>query len=241
MMPQDKYQAREVRIDNRFSRWFDNFWYHYKWVTLFVLLAVVVLVIGVWQIATREDPEYVLMYAGPGAYSELKISSMEQGIASLTGDEETDVHIYNYYILSSKQIEEVNAQGQADGTGVTANTTLIAMNRESFHNTVLAGNAVIMLLDPHLYAELRDQGLKSIADYVPAGTEAPFTYVDETCMGVYLSQTALADLPAFSDLPEDTIVCIRSEVTVSGMFNTDKAREEHARYTPLILKVLGLA
>ena len=41
----EKMQGGELRVENRFTRWLDNYWYHYKWHTVigvFVLIVVLI-------------------------------------------------------------------------------------------------------------------------------------------------------------------------------------------------------
>ncbi|HOB37208.1 MAG TPA: hypothetical protein PKX71_06535 [Candidatus Avimonas sp.] len=46
--------------------WFENFWYHYKWHTIAVLAAAVVLSVLIAQIIRRDDPDYFIIFATEG-------------------------------------------------------------------------------------------------------------------------------------------------------------------------------
>jgi len=43
----EKIEAGEIVVENRFLRWLDNFWYHYKWHTIIISFFVIMALFGV--------------------------------------------------------------------------------------------------------------------------------------------------------------------------------------------------
>jgi len=65
-MEQDqKLQERAVKTDSKFLRWLDNYWYHYKWVTIVVSFFLIVGIICTVQMCSAEEPDSCVLYAGP--------------------------------------------------------------------------------------------------------------------------------------------------------------------------------
>ena len=47
---------------NKAYKWLDNYWYHYKWVTLAVVFFVTVFSALTAQMLTKEKPDAVILY-----------------------------------------------------------------------------------------------------------------------------------------------------------------------------------
>ena len=51
--------------ESKFLAWFDNYWYHYKWVTIVVAFFLVVFSICIIQSCTNKPADILVTYAGP--------------------------------------------------------------------------------------------------------------------------------------------------------------------------------
>ncbi len=80
------------------SRW-DNFWYHHKLTFWLVLFAVVVLVVVIVQFATRDDPDYRVMFITENAYADKYLEELATYLEAygkdLDGDGKVEVQIEN--------------------------------------------------------------------------------------------------------------------------------------------------
>lgn len=80
------------------SRW-ENFWYHHKWTFWLSLFAVVVVVIGVVQMATRDDPDYRVLLITETAYTPEELAALSAVLtpygADLDGDGKVEIQVEN--------------------------------------------------------------------------------------------------------------------------------------------------
>ncbi len=60
----EKLEAGEIIVKNRFLNWLDNFWYHYKWHTIAIGFFVAVFGICFAQCATTARSDVIVTYAG---------------------------------------------------------------------------------------------------------------------------------------------------------------------------------
>lgn len=92
------------------SRW-ENFWYHHKFKFWLILFAVVVAVVGVVQILTRDDPDYRVLLITEVAYTseqkEALAALLEPYGTDLDGDGKVEVQIEN--CIYGKTVDTRNA------------------------------------------------------------------------------------------------------------------------------------
>lgn len=95
------------------GKW-DNYWYHYKWLTIGVLFAVVVIVVLVVQMVTKDEPDYRLVLVTDQPMSQqvqtmLKAELEVTGL-DLNGDGVVMVSIENLYMGGNSQMNMANLQ-----------------------------------------------------------------------------------------------------------------------------------
>ena len=61
----EKTYTEGIQFKSKFARWFDNYWYHYKWVTLGAIFLVIVIIVAVFQSVEKKKEDITLVYAGP--------------------------------------------------------------------------------------------------------------------------------------------------------------------------------
>lgn len=106
----DKLQGGEIQVNNRFTRWAENFWYHYKWHTIaamFVLFAVVVCSV---QMCSKEEADVNVLYAGFYSFEQQDSTPLAQAVASLlpkdyNGDGRKEVSVASLLVYSTEQIQ----------------------------------------------------------------------------------------------------------------------------------------
>ena len=58
-------QIEDIKEEKQsFSKWLDNFWYHYKWHTIAVIFVLAVAIVCTVQLVNRSDYDAVIAYAG---------------------------------------------------------------------------------------------------------------------------------------------------------------------------------
>ena len=60
----DKETRPEIEVEP--VGFFENYWYHHKWTTIIVGVALLIVLICTMQMCARETPDVYIMYAGPG-------------------------------------------------------------------------------------------------------------------------------------------------------------------------------
>ena len=225
-MKDEKYIAK----DNRFSAKWGNFWYHYKWHTLVsAFLAFVLLFLGL-QSCQKNEYAYFMMYAGPKSLSASQTQKMAdkiEEIAMSAGLEKDRQASFSYlYINLDKD----------SGTG-----GLTSQNLQVFDDDILTGKSTLLLISPALYARLleSDGGIVMLDDYLPA-EENGIQFADDTHRGILLSSLGIYQEEGFSALPADTVVCLRSPISLGNLFRPEKAQKQYALYETLFRALLAI-
>lgn len=218
-----------------FGRWLDNFWYHYKGVTLVVLFALIVGIVCTVQICSRPPKaDFNLVYAGeadlrPTASNtdHEKIVSSLGNIAPKNADGETPTfEFYFYQIFTGDYVPSQSAN---------------ANNIESLKDELDLGAAFIYLMDEEVYKTYTanasgDRYVVSVAPYLPEGSTARLT--EDGC-GVYLHSLPLGQAEGFSSLPEDTVLCLRVKFTFSNMLGASDTDGIYPLYEELFRRMLA--
>lgn len=213
-------------MGNRFLKWLDNYWYHYKWRTIIVLFFTVLVIICVVQCSTVEKYDLTVFYAGPEQLMEEKCQNIGQVFSrclkeDLDGNGEKAVYLRSFYILSPEQLAQKNEEAAKEGTTFYYTETMRTNAIRDFTITAGDGRALVMLIDPYLYGELR----KQTADYfLPLSQlleETPDNAVDEYSL-------RFCDLPlaqaytALDILPEETLLCVMNPERIRGPWRLEE-------------------
>lgn len=218
----------------------ENFWYHHKWKTIIISVSLVILLICTMQMCTRESYDVYLMYAGPGYLTPNETRSAQDAVKQVMPDYNGDgqrgvmLSVFNY--LNPAQIEEKLAQAEADGVDLSVDYLGNASVLEQYDMEIMSGESVICLLDPDLYESVRYAGgllpLSEILETVPA--EA----IDE--YGVRFADTDFAKtFSIFTELPEDTVLCIRRVSTMAIFKGQKKTERIHSYHVDLFRQMLA--
>lgn len=205
---EEKLSGGEIAVQSRFLKWFDNFWYHYKWHTIGALAVILVLLVGTLSMCGRKEEDMTLVYAGPVV---LSVSEMEQISAVVEalmpadpdGNGEKETAWMTYQIYSEEQIKALIAEKDAEGKPVNnVNRSQNVEQYKTYGDYLLTGESSIFFLDPWLYAELLAAG--RIAP-LPATVSKEGT----DGYGVRLGDTDLyASYDVMQLLPADTVICL---------------------------------
>lgn len=225
--------------NTRLYKWLDNYWYHYKWVTIIAALFAVFAIVSTVQLLTNEKGDIYVMYAGPEVISVQNIGYIEKAFENI---DEKDYHddgkinavLRELTVKSPDELEaEAHTQLEADGVaneGYMLNEQMarsyMSQNLQVFNQEILGGDSVICLLSPYTYSIVHESGgfmtLEEALGYTPDGA------YDECA--VYLRDTDFGSLEGLAILPEDTLFCIRrlsSMAFLKGQNKTEAAHRYH--------------
>ena len=206
---------------------FENFWYHYKWHSIVSLFIVFVIIVCSFQMCQKEKYDAYILYAGEheikktssdGDVAEYPsvIASLKRASEDFDDDGNVSISLKDLFIMSSEQIEEVEKDGKLE-----VNTTLIKENREILRETLLFSDYYVCFLSPEIYEDYKN--IDGVDLFVPLEkyNEKNTGLVYNDASSIYLSSTNFYSLSGISDLPDDTLVCLRSISAVSSHFDKD--------------------
>ena len=80
MSENEKIAGAEIKVQGRFLKWLDNYWYHYKWVTIVVAFFIIVFSVCTLQMCSKEKNDLIIVYAGEAFVSSEKAESIKSVI-----------------------------------------------------------------------------------------------------------------------------------------------------------------
>ena len=193
--------------ESKFLRWWDNYWYHYKWHTIIAAFVILLAVFVFGQMANDPQQDVIVTYCGPMSFLSEETESLREALGRImpedfdgNGDKYTE--IVRYAVYSEAELE---ADRLANDGVLTINTAYNAKQMSDFNTFMSFGECSVFLLSEYMYEYVKPRGaLKPLAD---ALGEAPDKAHDE--YSIYLKDTPYYALePALQMLPEDTLVCI---------------------------------
>lgn len=223
----------EVQAPSTAKEKAQNFWYHYKWHSVVALVLVITILICSLQLCGRTKYDAYILYAGShnvgrtakdGDVAEIAtvISSLKRVTDDFDENGEVSVNFTNLYYLT---------QGELDSTK-DANDALLASDQKSLSSIMSHSEYYLMLISIGVYEEYRKVGdeelFVDLTSYSSYNADAEY-YAPNA---IYLSSVDASKLPGLSNLPEDTLICIRQPGVMA-----DKSRE-HQKYFEDAKKVL---
>jgi len=212
-----------------FSKWFDNFWYHYKVHTIIAIVVIITVAISTVQLLTKENFDFYTMYAGPQVLAVQDIAYIQKGIGEFAtdynGDGQVKVALNDIVMLSSEELVA------AQENGAVFNGEFLQKTMTQYYQQIIAGDVVICFLSPYMYEIVhKDGGFMTLAEIY--GGDIPETAYDDC--GIILSDTDFGkSFNGIDDLPENTIMCIRKVSTLKTLKGSEKTEEHHAAYVGL--------
>lgn len=212
MKEEKQYTEGIATRDNKFLLWLDNYWYHYKWVTIVVAFLVIVFSICIIQACTAKAGDIKLTYAGRVPLKDSDKAAIEGVFSKKLPDEFSDgatAEMLSFYILSKEQIEAAEKETYADGDRVYIDRAFNSSEKENFDSHLQTGASSILLVDPWLYEELvgNNDSTEVIKPLSDVFGKTPQGALDD--YGIRLGDTKIYnDNPELKVLPEDTVVCL---------------------------------
>ena len=197
--------------NTKFFKWIDNYWYHYKWRTLIGAFFALIIIIASVQFFTKADVDIYILYTGPHVFAVDEIHEVENAFEQvMSGDRNRDgkktASLQDITLMTEDQIREAKREADEMGINLTVNTVEMRNTQRQFNTQIFAGEAVICLLDPYWYAQVRDSGGFMKLECVLG--EKPSAALDD--YGIRLFDTDFGKFfTAFAKFPEDTVLCIR--------------------------------
>ena len=218
-MEENSNVIQENEASGGFRAWLDNFWYHYKWHSIIALFLVFVVTVCTVQMCRKEEPDLYILYGGgkhisrqvvDGNFCELDVitTSCKQITRDYDENGKLKPLFYNVYMLSENEIKEA---------GDDVNHTLLYQNNQEFRDLMFSSPYYICFLSEELYLEYsKTEGVFiPLASYT-GGRE--LNYLDECAVYLHSENLPFSKLPGICDLPENTVICLKSKTAFSTNF-----------------------
>lgn len=214
----------------------ENFFYHYKWHTIFVLFFAVVITIMAVQMVNREEYDIKVMYAGPEIISDAENAKVEAAlveIANIGSDKpKKNAMMYDLLVLNDKQVQEIYEK-----YGNTVSNQTITQNKEAFTYQVLSDEFFLLFLAPECYETYRKQDCIVPLSVMGINAESEIYQFrhDEYSFVLCDLDAALFYREAFTSFPPDTLVCIKRVNTMNG----GNGKEVQATHIEIFKKLIN--
>jgi len=228
----DKLEAEFHYEQNKILKWLDNYWYHYKWVTIITAFFVIVGLILVVQLVNK--PKYDINFtcacsyrmnaAEYEAYEELVNKFLPE---DYDGNGEKAVNIMVYEIFSEKEYEEAKSEAEANSSEFFVNAKYNADELKNFSQYSMMGESYLFMVSEHLYQQLKAGERLMPVSELYEGQDMP-QGVTEDGYGVLMGQTDFYQKNSAAQvLPEDMILCVLRKAEFK-QGSTDVERYNHA-------------
>ena len=215
---EENQSAPEIKINkNKFILWLENFWYHYKWHTIIVSIALIILVVCLWQTSTTEKHDTVIVYAGPTCLSTNETRQLQEVLSGILpsdydGNGEKNASMSMYEIYSEKQIKEYEKQKDHAGNSFVVDRARNTTQYEQYSNYFMIGESPVCLIDPWLHNSVPEEYFYPLSQIFGENMPKGAIYnEDGECYGVRLGDTDLyKDFGIVRLLPADTVICLSS-------------------------------
>lgn len=213
---ESKLDATEIKLTSSspVASKLSNFWYYHKWKVIIIGFFVIVLVVGIIQMVTKEESDNSVIVAVPAALEHEQVEAIDKLLTSFLpkdtdGDGNKALDIYNYAIYSEDEMNAANTS-ETDEEGNYIPAVAPYYNTQQFKdysNYLQTGECSVMIISEDLYSKLRsnDRVLplsELFGDSLPKGALSDG-------YGVSLADTYLYEYyPEIQVLPEGTVVCL---------------------------------
>lgn len=182
--------------------WFENIWYHYKWLIIFGAVFVAFIAISLSQFLAAKDPDVNIMHVGPMYISAEVAETIETTVGKMSDDYNDDGEI-KVEILDITVNKFGNEEAGIDPVNYDQNNKGL----QRFQTEIRAGDTVIYALDKQFFDICVEEGLLTPLSEVIDDAYMPETVIDG--YGVYISELDAYELDGLSKIPETAILCLR--------------------------------
>ena len=235
MNADEKIQGAEIKVQGKFLRWLDNYWYHYKWVTIVVAFFIIVFSVCTLQMCSKEKNDIIMVYAGGAFVSQEEAENVKSVINAVMpedfdGNGTKSANLVKYEIYSADQVKEIESATDANGEHGYVDRSYNSSNYDNFCNYIQTGDASVCLVEGWLFEELkvanRVMDISEVLGYTPEGSDG---------YGVRLGDLEIYDSYAVMKvLPEDTVVCLLRPLVVGNSSEEEYYERELDMFRALV-------
>ena len=242
----------------RFGKWFENFWYHYKWHTIFTVFILLVVTVCTLQMCKKEEYDVHIIYAGSENVSriiedgediseyEVLYKSIKESVDDFDKNGKVHFSFEPMYMLTTPEIEKIEkdlADKKDSGEGsYELNYAQLSDNNRAFAERIQYSDVYVFLISEPLYHKYQQQATEQSSSLFVSirelGANNPsLKYLDDSA--IYLSSTEFGKLPGLSDLPDDTLITLRAVGALSTIFDGEKTNEHYENGKKVVENMLN--
>ena len=219
----------------------ENFWYHYKWHTIVAAVAVVIIAIVLSQLLSKPKYDAHVLYAGDTQIKNVSVdgdlphyqkllSSLKRVVNDENGDGSIDISLQTLYALTEDQLAEISSDK-------TAQISLALTDTETLESALVVGEYYVCFLSEELF--FKNDAIYDVAMFAPLEKYAASESIDyeyASARGIYLRSLPYSE---FIDLPDDTVVCLRSLNGYTQSINGKSNKQAFATGERVITNILN--
>lgn len=204
-----------------FKKWFENYWYHYKWMTIVIVFFLITGSVCLVQCSSKGDYDIYTLYAGPTYIGADQSTKLKDAINDYMEADKQNVCINSFVYVSEAKKDEYK-QGDAyvnDGINMQQTT--------DFFDFLYSASFNMIILDAELYSMIKkDEILTPMSDISDIASQRS---VDG--YSIKLSDTSLPDkYSVFKEMPDDTVLCFRKNVLMQSLSQkNNKAKYDYQK------------
>ena len=212
-----------------------DFFYYYKWHIVVALVVLIVVGVIVFQVATRENHDVYVFYAGEKAFLSDENEKLQDALASVMredydGKDGKNVLVSSHFAMTTAQWNAYKAQMHTAGSVVS----LTNDGYKRYTNEIATGYSSLFIISRELYNETSSTGRRfvKISELIDIESLPEGVVLTEDGCGVVLAST---DFAGYSDassiiktLSPDTVLCIKAPNVTSAFDSKAKTRYEYA-------------
>ena len=210
---------------NKAKAWLENYWYHYKWMTIIIISSVIALSICLVQCAKKEKYDMYVLYAGNVYIGAEQSTQLADAVNDHMSADKQSVCV-NSFVYVSEDVKQSYEQGDA-----YYNAGINIQQKNDFFDFLYTAGFNMLIVDRELYSYIdKDEILLPMSEISENANE-----MSEDGYCVKLSDTSLPQkYSIFASMPENTVLCFRKQVLMQNLASKNNA--ENYKYQLSVFK-----
>jgi len=230
---EEKQEAGEIVVKNKFFTWLENYWYHYKWQTLVVVFFLIIGLVCFVQCGKENNEDLSITYIGNVTLDGSQQEEIEKVFSSLLDDKTIGFHSFSAY--NEQELTAMCTDGEKfDNLTYSTLKNTNSNNFSTFTTQYMAGQTAIFFVSPYVTTEVNVKDLAVTIDtlFETAPASKVNTYALKLGdLAIYKYYKALQVLPA------DTLIVFRAAGVIGDL--TDE--KLYSEYKDLYYKIVNFS
>ncbi len=186
-----------MKIIGKIGEFFENLWYHYKWLILIILTLGSLMIVGIAQIIEKGDPDVHILFIGQNYITAEGRKEAEKSLSNIISDYNGDGKVS----MDLVELTVTTIPGQSYDYVYQQD----AMTR--FETEIRAGMSTVFIVEESFYDKITKLGLAAPLSVVFGEGKVPDNAFDE--YSFRLRDLDIAEEAGFCRFPRESYVCIR--------------------------------